>query len=125
VEEREQEPLWCLQANIVAERQFGPDGLDKSAETRHFRGGAKVYVIDWFAGQCHDVVVIGHHRKSLQLAKMVLPVSCIQNLRVKLVYSPTVIGMLKEHHSRRQPDPWLTKEEAEEMLRTIPVWQAQ
>jgi hypothetical protein len=33
-------------------------------EHKHFRGGAKVYVIDAFWGMYDSVTVIGQHRKS-------------------------------------------------------------
>ena len=121
METEEQESLWCLEANIVDERSFGPGKQETRDGTKHFRGGARVHVIDWFPGMCNDVIVIGHHRKSLRLSKMVISVAHIHNLRLKVVYNPTVIAMIKEHFGYARFNPQTMKESAENMLKVISV----
>ena len=32
--------------------------------TKHFSGGTKVYIIDWFPGMCETLIVVGRHRKA-------------------------------------------------------------
>ena len=44
--------------------------LERRRGTKHFRGGAKVHVIDAHWGTCEVVTVIGHHRASGRYAKL-------------------------------------------------------
>jgi hypothetical protein len=115
--------IWCVEANIVAQRRFGPGGLETTNGTKHFRGGSKVYIMDWFQGECQAIVVIGHHRKSRRLINIVVSANVVRNLRVKMVYSPTVVSMIEDHYRGKRSSAYLTKEKAEQMLKAIPGWQ--
>jgi hypothetical protein len=84
-------------ANVVVRRSYGPLGLVDRKGTKHFRGGAKVLIIDGYGGMCEQVVVIGHHRASQRYAKMVLPARHLENFRAEVTYSPTVIRLVAEH----------------------------
>ena len=107
--------------NIIAERPYGPGGEEIRTGTKHFRPGAKVYIIDWFPGTCEDVVVIGHHRKSNRPIKAIIKAKFIENLRVKSCYSIAAVRLIKEHQAT-QPAPGLTPEFAETLCQTLPHW---
>jgi hypothetical protein len=107
--------------NIIAERLYGPEGLETRSGTKHFRPGAKVYIIDWFPGMCYDVVVIGHHRKSNRPIKAIIKAKYLENLRVKNCYSVAAIRLIKEHQAT-QPAPELTQEFAETLCQVLPHW---
>jgi hypothetical protein len=90
-------PGWTVLANVVRERRFGPLGLERRHGSKHFAGGAKVYVIDEFGGMCQNVVVVGRHRGSNRYVKMVLPVAYLERFRPRVLYSPTVTKMVADH----------------------------
>ena len=114
------EPVWLITANVVEERSYGEGGLEQKRGTKHFRGNAKVYVIDAYWGMCETVTVIGHHRASGRYVKIDLPVKHLARLRMTLCYSPKVIELASEHWSRiyRIPD----RNEWEEKLAVIISW---
>lgn len=107
--------------NIIAERLYGPNGAETRSGTKHFRPGAKVYIIDWFPGMCYDVVVIGHHRKSNRPIKAIIKARHIENLRIKNCYSLAAVRLIKEHQAN-QSAPELTQEFAEILCETLPHW---
>jgi len=118
------ECYWTAVGNIIRERPYGPGGTEIRLGTKHFAPGAKVYVIDWFAGTCARVTVIGLHRKSKKYIRLVIDVKLVENLRPKLCYAPAVIKKIHEHYSPTRIK-WLTKEFAETLCKTIPYWQAE
>jgi len=64
-ENRGSEPAWCVAANVIMERDYGPGGVEKRRGTKHFAPGAKVFVYDFFWGMGGEsVTVMGRHRKS-------------------------------------------------------------
>lgn len=107
--------------NIVAERPYGHGGEETRTGTKHFRPGAKVYIIDWFPGMGYDVVVIAHHRKSNRPIKAIIRAKHIENLRVKNCYSLAAVRLIKEHQAT-QPAPELTQEFAETLCQVLPNW---
>lgn len=107
--------------NIIAERPYGPGGEEMRTGTKHFRPGAKVYIIDWFPGMCYDVVVIGHHRKSNRPIKAIIKAKYIENIRVKSCYSIAATRLIKEHQATH-PAPELTQEFAEKICSVLPHW---
>jgi hypothetical protein len=119
---------WTAVGNIVRERPYGPGGAEIRFGTKHFAPGAKVYIINWYAGMCRRIIVVGMHRKSKRLITLALDVWLVENLRPKVCYAPAVIAKLKEHFS---PTPHfypgtidsLTQEFAERVCATIPQWQ--
>jgi hypothetical protein len=39
--------VWCIVANIVHERPYGPGGQEVRRGTKHFAPGAKVVILDF------------------------------------------------------------------------------
>jgi hypothetical protein len=122
------ESYWTAVGNIIRERPYGPGGAETRSGTKHFAPGAKVYIIDWYAGMCQRIIVVGQHRKSKRLITLSIDVRLVENLRPKVCYDPTVISKFKEHYS---PKPHcnagsinsLTKEFAETVCQAVPHWQ--
>jgi hypothetical protein len=121
------ESCWTAVANIIRERPYGPGGAEIRYGTKHFAPGAKVYIIDWYAGMCKRIVVVGLQRKSKRYITLTIDVRLVENLRPKVCYDPTVIAKFKEHYStpqgRSHYADWLTKEFAETVCESIPCWQ--
>lgn len=124
------ESYWTAVGNIVRERTYGPGGAETRLGTKHFAPGAKVYIINWYAGMCRRIIVVGLHRKSKRFITLALDVRLVENLRPKVCYDPAVIAKLKEHFS---PKPHfypgtiesLTQSFAQRVCATIPQWQQQ
>ncbi|GAB2870825.1 hypothetical protein [Hymenobacter ruber] len=115
---------WTAVANVVAERLYGPEGKEIRTGTKHFKPGAKVYIIDWFPGMCDAVTVIGHQRKSKQLMKLVMRVNTLLRFRPKICYSPAITRLIEEHFADEGGPNRLTKEFAEQLCEVLPKWQA-
>ncbi|WP_460503185.1 hypothetical protein [Hymenobacter agri] len=118
------EAYWTAVGNIVRERPFGPGGAEIRNGTKHFAPGAKVYIIDWYAGMCERIVVVGMHRKSKKFIRLVIDVKLVKNLRPKLCYTPAVIQKIKEHYPSNTIT-WLTEELVKRMCDVIPYWQTE
>jgi len=124
----EPESCWTAVANIVRERPYGPGGAEIRFGTKHFAPGAKVYIIDWYAGMCERIVVVGQHRKSKKLIAIVTDVKLVENLRAKVCYAPAVLAKIKQYFDKGYYPPrikYLTQDFAELVCKTIPAWQAQ
>lgn len=115
--------LWCVAANVVASRPYGPGGQESRTGTKHFKPGVKDYIIDWYPGMCENIIVVGHHRKSHRLMKAAIRAAWVERLRLELVYSPSIIALARDHAGGGEKV--LTKDRAEAMLRDIPAWQAE
>jgi len=111
-EQSEASAIWAAVGNIKDPCLIGPEGGEPNHGTKHFRAGAKVYVIDAFWGTLDSVTVIGQHRKSRRFMCITVRAKHIENLRVKLVYSPTVRRLAEEHFGGR---PLPTQEDAERL----------
>jgi hypothetical protein len=113
---------WAAVASIREACRKCPGGEEVRKGTKHFRSGAKVYVIDAFWGTCHSVTVIGQHRKSRMWMCLHMPARHLENLRPKLVYSPTVLTLMREHYAAsgyiRPPG----REYAEQICTVVPRW---
>jgi len=96
--QRALEPVWCVAANIVQERlAAGPFGLEKRRGTKHFVGGAKVYVAGFYWGTGgENVVVIGRHRGSPIYITLAMPARMLTNWRAVLVYKPLILNKIEE-----------------------------
>ena len=65
---------------------------------KHFRGNAKVFVIDAHWGTACDIVtVIGQHRSSGRYAKLDMPSKHLANFNIGVAYSPKVLELIHEH----------------------------
>jgi hypothetical protein len=123
--ERESLPsseLWAAVANVKLICPKGPGGAEERNGIKHFRGGAKVYVIDAFWGMCNDVTVIGQHRKSRRFMCLHMPAKHIENLRPRLVYSPAVLSLMREHYASAGRSEPPGKEHAERICDAVPQW---
>ncbi|WP_293887888.1 MULTISPECIES: hypothetical protein [unclassified Sphingobacterium] len=87
-------PLWTLVANIKENISHGEGKLKTRIGTKQFRASTKVYIIDWFAGMCKDITVIGLSRDTKRLITIVIRAEWVENLRVKLCYTPTVCSTI-------------------------------
>ena len=92
------QPVWCVVANVVIERPYGPGGAEVRDGTKHFAPGAKVHVVNFFWGMGGEAVtVVGRHRKSKRYITLVMQADHLANWRAELVYSPHVIGQVLAH----------------------------
>jgi hypothetical protein len=90
-------PYWCVAANVVTERPYGQDGEERRPGTKHFKPGAKVYVIDAYWGMGGErVVAVGHHRGSKRYVTITMAAKHLTNWRVELTYSPHIIDEMKK-----------------------------
>jgi hypothetical protein len=113
------EGIWCVVANVKRSHPFGPGGAESKIGTRQFRGGTKLYIAGCYPGPCDSVVAIGLHRNSRRFIVSVVDVRHVESFRVKLVYHPKVIELIKS--DRRC---WIrTKDEAEIWAKAFPAWQ--
>jgi hypothetical protein len=120
---------FCVVANVAEETASGEGGLQVRAGVRHFRLGAKVWVLppQWGDGG-HQVIVAGYHRGTRGrqgLARMVMPCRHLTGFRVQGVYSPAVIRALTRPLTElgldHVPRLWATRQEAEDIAA---VWRA-
>ena len=97
-EDSEPTPVWCIGANVVLEREYG-EHKEIRRGTKHFKPGAKVFILDFYWGMGADeLVVMGRHRKSGRFIELSMASKHLANLRAELVYSPTVIKAVMAHH---------------------------
>ena len=111
-------PVWCVVANVLAVRAFGPGGAEKRSGTKQFAPGAKVYVFDFFWGMGgDDVTVIGRQRRTKRYITLVMRAEHLPNWRTELVYSPHAIKQILEYgeFSRYAPGSRESKVRAEEI----------
>lgn len=95
--------IWCVVANVVAEHPLGENREIRSG-TKHFSAGTKVYCYPPLWGDGYEnIKVIGRHRGSRRPVEMVMPSKRLTNWRVKMVYSPFVVGrMMGEWNGSRE-----------------------
>lgn len=120
----DKESYWTAVANVVQERRYGPDGIETRYASRHFAPGAKVYIIDAFGGMCERVVIVGLHRKTKRMIKLVFAVELLENFKAKVCYVPAVIEKIKEHFSTLDITR-LNKTFAETLCEVLPIWKAE
>ena len=87
--------LWCLVANVVRERPYGPGGKAIRRGNKHFAPGAKVYCYPAQWGDGYErIQVLGRHRATHRYVKMIVSEKWLTNWRAQLAYSPHVIREL-------------------------------
>ncbi|BCJ39463.1 hypothetical protein GCM10010168_62890 [Actinoplanes ianthinogenes] len=90
-------PIWCIVANVVDERPYGPGGAERRRGLRRFAPGAKVWVPDGFAGIGYETVtVIGRPRGSQRYSIVHVRTEHLTNWRIRPVYSPAVRARIDE-----------------------------
>ena len=90
-----------------------------STDTKQFRNGTKVYVIDAFWGGCDSVTVIGRQRASRRYAKVAVSVRKLEDFQMDRTYSPTIHKLIRKQYSdgRTYGD-----DQAKELLAVLPKW---
>ncbi|WP_313263955.1 hypothetical protein [Sphingobacterium sp.] len=116
-------PLWTLVANIKQEISYGQGKLQTRNGTKQFSPGTKVYIIDWYAGMCQDITVIGLSRDTKKLITLVIRAEWIENLRVKLCYNPKVCSKIKAYFDKVETGMQsYTEKFINDMFIGIPQW---
>ena len=88
---------YCLVGNIVEKRYFGVNKEIRSG-TKHFRGGAKVFILPQFGGGGNENTrVIGIPRKRYSTIDIVIPTKLITNVRVKKIFHPELKKKIEEN----------------------------
>lgn len=82
---------WCLIAKIREKTPFGEESQETKVGSKHFRPGAKVFIVNWYQGILSVVTVVGHHRKSNRLITIDMPIKYLTDLKSKVVYKPYVL----------------------------------
>lgn len=87
--------IWCLVANIVEVRPYGPEGKETKRGTKHFAAGAKIYCFPAQWGDGYEQIrVVGRHRGSHRFVTMIINSEWLTNWRAQNIYSPAVIEKL-------------------------------
>ena len=112
-----------ISANVRREIGRGEGGLDIQRGTKHFTAGAKVWVlpVHWGDGG-EQVVVVGRHRGSRgPYIKMVTSRRCLENFRVRRIYSPALMAAMERplRNYRWKVVLWPDEETA---VRTAEAW---
>jgi len=115
---------WTAVANVILERPFGPGGAETRRASEHFAPGAKVYIIDWFPGTGSRVVVVGLHRQTKRMMKLIMAVELLENFRAKVCYVPAVLEKIAEH-LQADTSSQLDKAFAETLCEVLPIWKAE
>lgn len=113
------ESIWCATANVKEDILFGEEHIPRKG-TKHFRGGAKVYIASVYGGMCNDATVIRHHRSNGRFILLTMPVKNLENFRLQLTYSPKVIELINTNAEKQNIE--YTKEYAEYLIMIIPQW---
>ena len=114
---------WTAVANVVPAKPHGPGCAETRLARAHFAPGAKVYIIDWFPGTCSRVVVVGLHRRTKRMIKLVFAVELLEYFRSQVCYVPAVIEQIDKHFSAAELHR-LSQEFAEQLRDVLPIWKA-
>jgi hypothetical protein len=114
---------WPAVANVVPERPYGPGGAETRRGPKHFAPGAKLYIIDWYAGMCEHLIGVGQHWVSKRFMTLVIAVKLAENLRARACFHPAIIAKIKEPYAPSYAPismQHLTKEFAEQVCQVLP-----
>ena len=113
---RQPGPVWCVVANVVAERPYGEGGKETRRGTKHFAPGARLYCLPPLWGDGYEKInVVGRHRGSHRYVTMVVRSRWLTNWRAALVHSPHVVAALAGHWDGSER----SKERAEALVETM------
>jgi len=88
---------YILVGNIIDKHYYGENKEIRSG-TKHFRAGAKVYLLPQYGGNGHtDIPVYGLPRKSHNKIEVVIRVNMIKNVRVKKTFDPKLIEKINDN----------------------------
>ncbi|MDK0522823.1 hypothetical protein [Streptomyces sp. ML-6] len=106
------EPAWLVVANVVLWRRYGDLGQELRPGTKAYRGGAKVYVVDTYAGMGHQqLTTVGHGRHNGRWITIDTGTRHLHTFRARLVYTPAVL--------KRCPGPLTAGREEAEALAAL------
>lgn len=89
---------YLLVGNIIDKHFYGENKEIRSG-TKHFRAGAKIYLIPEYGGMGHESIpVIGLPRKKRKKIEVTINSKMIKNVRVKKTYNSKLIERIKENH---------------------------
>lgn len=92
-----EEVRYILVGNIIDKHYYGENKEIRSG-TKHFRAGAKVYLLPEYGGNGHtDIPVYGLPRKSYKKIQIVIRGSMIKNVRVKKTFDPKLIEKIDDN----------------------------
>lgn len=117
----ETDRFWCIVANVKREIPYGPQATETKSGLRKFKAGARVQIVGAFYGPAENVVAIGQHRKSGKFISCIIKANTVENLRIKLIYSPQVIDFLKDFKPNGA-HMTTTEQRALELMEIIPKW---
>ncbi|WP_333620871.1 hypothetical protein [Sphingobacterium multivorum] len=116
-------PLWTLVANIKQEISYGEEKMETHKGSKQFSPGTKVHIIDWYAGMCKDITLIGFSRDTKKLITIVIRAEWIENFRVKLCYNPKVCSKIKTYFDKEEAGMQrYTGKFVNDMFIGIPQW---
>ena len=110
--------LPIIRAKVVRDRLHG-ELKEIRRGTKHFRSGAKVFVVDAYPGAGRTVTVVGHHRAGGQFAEIDMPVRHLEGFVLERTYSPTIIKLIE---ARYQHPRSYTEAYVSELLTVLPAW---
>lgn len=88
---------YILVGNIIDKHYYGENKEIKSG-TKHFRAGAKVYLLPEYGGNGYtDIHVYGLPKKSRKKIHIVIRGSMIKNVRVKKTFDPKLIEKIDDN----------------------------
>lgn len=99
------------------ERRFAGEAPPSvESGTKHFPPKTKVYCFPAQWGDGYEkIVVIGRHRGSHRYVRMVIPSRHVTHWRMKQVYSPKVLRLIKDGRQHF----WKGKQDVEQALRYL------
>jgi hypothetical protein len=112
------ESYWCLVANVAEHVHTGPGGQSSQPGLKHFSPGTKLYCYPPLWGDGYeDIKVVGRHRGSRRLVEMIVPSRHLCNWRVKPIFSPALIRMLRQTDAPWKQ--WTSREAAQTMADSL------
>ncbi|MFB6456442.1 hypothetical protein ACE38W_14310 [Chitinophaga sp. Hz27] len=114
--------IWCLVGNIEGEH------VNAAGKTvygiKHFSPGTKVYCfpVRWGDGY-EKIYVLGKHRKTARNILIVIPSKHIRNWRLKKVYHPHILEIMRKERGwkNRDEDKLIIEEMAKDLNQQYPV----
>ena len=112
---------WCAIGNVRREIPYGPGGAEIRSGLRKFKAGAKLHVVGAYRGTCEHILVVGQHRHDGKYVRCVIRASAVENLRPRVVHSPSVLRLMRED---RPDGVWMPadREEVESLVELVPRW---
>lgn len=102
--DNQQNGIWCVVANVSETQIFG-ENHESRIGTKHFSPHTKVYCFPPLWGDGYEnIQVLGRHRGSRKLTKMIMPSKRLENWRVKFVYHPHVVSEIRTMWNKEQAE---------------------